>query len=621
MKRKLSVLISAGVLASALAVGSVSAAPLQPVKHSDWMQKKAIVVGDQSGDIALKRSVTLAEVVSLVARVNGNTTKAASGAHWAAGAIDASLAAGAITKEESLKPEATLSAGRIAEISAKLGVKLDLTGDSAVTREAFIEALGNAVTSHITIGHTNDVHGHIVENKSSKEFGYAKMATLINEWRKENPNFFLLDAGDTFQGAIYANQFKGESLLPILNHLAYEAMAAGNHEFDFGADQLLKLRDQLKYPVINANVFKQDGSEFLQPVHFAEIGGKKFAFLGFVTEETPILTHPDHVKGLTVKNPVEIAKKIVPELKKKADHVVVVSHVGVDIDEQIAKNVPGIDLIVGGHTHTPLKEPKLVNGTYIVQDWEYGKSLGRADLFYFKNELVQFSGGLKEYDEKVAADPAVQKMVDEVAKKIDDALNIVIAKAEVNLDGDRTQVRYKETNLGNLTADIMRERTQSIPGHEADVAITNGGGIREKIAVGDITKKALQTVFPFPNTLAVVEVKGSDLKAALENGVSQVETGGGRFPQISGMSFTYNPAKPAGSRVVEVKIGGKELDLNKSYKVATNDFMISGGDGYETLKQKNALNTGITLYDLMEEAIIKMKTLNPKTEDRIVVVK
>ncbi|MCR8643207.1 5'-nucleotidase C-terminal domain-containing protein [Paenibacillus sp. N1-5-1-14] len=614
-------MISAGVLASALAVGSVGAAPLQAVNHSDWMQKKAIVVGDQGGDLALKRAVTLAEVVTLVARVNGEVPKAASGAHWAAGAIDASLTAGAITKEESLKPDATLSANRVVEIAAKLSVKLDLTGDSTVTREAFIQALGTAVTTQITIGHTNDVHGHIVENKSGKEFGYAKMATLINEWRKENPNFLLLDAGDTFQGTIYTNQFKGESILPILNHLAYETMAAGNHEFDFGADQLLKLRDQLDYPVISSNVFKEDGTEFLQPVHYAEIGGKKFAFLGFVTEETPVVTHPDNVKGLTFKSPVEIAKKLVPELKKKADHVVVVSHVGVDVDREIAKNVPGIDLIVGGHSHTPLKTPEVVNGTYIVQDWEYGKSLGRADLFYFKNELVQFSGGLKEYDETVAADPKVAKMVDEIAKKIDDALNIVIAKAEVNLDGDRTLVRAQETNLGNLTADIMRERTQSIPGFEADVAITNGGGIRDKMLAGDITKKMLQTVFPFPNTLAVVEVTGSDLKAALENGVSQVETGGGRFPQISGMSFSYNPTKAVGSRVIDVKVGGKDLDLSKKYKVATNDFMIAGGDGYTSLKQPGAFNTGVTFYDLMEAEIIKMKTLNPKTEDRIVVVK
>ncbi|MCU6793282.1 5'-nucleotidase C-terminal domain-containing protein [Paenibacillus sp. WQ 127069] len=622
MKKKLGVLISAGVLASALAVGSVYAAPLQPVTHTDWMQKKAIVVGDQGGDLALKRSVTLAETVVLITRINGKEVKKASvGEHWAAGVIDASLTAGAITNEEALKPNATPIASRVAEIAGKLGVELKLSGGQTVTRSEFIEALGSSITKHITIGHTNDVHGHIVENKDGKEFGYAKMATLINEWRKENTNFMLLDAGDTFQGTTYTNSFQGESILPILNHLAYETMAAGNHDFDYGMKQLLHLRDQMDYPIISSNIFNKDGSEFLEPVHFVEVSGKKFAFLGFVTEETPVVTHPNNVVGLTFKNPVEIAKKLVPELKKQADHIIVVSHVGVDVDREIAKNVSGIDLIIGGHSHTPLKTPEVVNGTYIVQDWEYGKSLGRADLFYYNGELVQFSGGLKEYDESVVADPEVKKLVEEVAKKVEGALNVVIAKAEVNLDGERTQVRSRETNLGNLAADIMRERTRSIAGYEADVAIIGGGDIRDNIQAGDITKKILQTAFPFPNTLAVVEVTGTELKASLENGVSQVEKGGGRFPQISGMSFTYDPSLPAGSRVLKVKVGGKELDSNKKYKVAANDYLIAGGDGYETLKQPGVFNTGIQIYDILEESLINMKTVNPTIEDRIIAVK
>ncbi|MBO8163805.1 MAG: 5'-nucleotidase C-terminal domain-containing protein [Brevibacillus sp.] len=606
-------------MAAAMLVIPVSAAPLQPVDHVNWMVPKALVNGDDKGELALERNVTVAEVAAVLSRLKGAALKPAADGHWTAPYLAWAEQQGAITAEEAKMPNQPASAGKIKEMADALGYSLELKESDTVSRRDFFQAIGQAATLHITIGHTNDVHGHIQEDSFNKEFGYAKMATLIKQWREENDNFLLMDAGDTFQGTIYVNQFQGESVVPILNQLGYETMAAGNHEFDFGYEQLLKLRDMLNYPVISANVFKQDDTTLLPPTHLVEIGGKTFAFVGFVAEDTPILTHPDNVKGLTFKNPVEVAKQIVPELKKQADHVIVVSHVGIEVDREIAKNVDGIDLIIGGHSHTPLRTPEKVNNTYIVQDWEYGKSLGRADLYYFNDELVAFSGGLKEYDETVEADPEIEKLVQEVVAKIDEVMNVVIAKSEVDLDGDRNFVRKRETNVGNLIADVMLERTQSIPGHEADVALTNGGGIRVQLPAGEITKKDLYSLLPFPNTLVVVEVTGEELKQALENGVSQVEEGAGRFPQISGMSFVYNPDNPVGERVVEVKVGGEPLDPNKTYKVATNDFLASGGDGYESLK-KEFFNTGLTLYSVMEEALMKRQVVNPQVEGRIVEV-
>ncbi len=577
---------------------------------------------NKSGDLFLDRAITVGEAVTFMARVKTalNHQPIAGQANITETYVDQAVKQGALTQAEAKALGKPISAAKLKQVAKALGFDLTLADGAQVTRGAFLQALGDAATLHITIAHTNDVHGHIEENTATKEFGYAKIATLLKEWRQENPNFLLMDAGDTFQGTVFVNQFQGESVAPILNMLGYNAMAAGNHEFDFGYQQLLKLRDMLKYPVINANVFKADGTNLLVPTFTTKIGGKTFAFIGFVAEDTPILTHPDNVKGLTFKNPVEIAKKWVPEMKKTADHVIVVSHVGIDVDRELAKNVPGIDLIIGGHSHTPLRTPEVVNGTYIVQDWEYGKSLGRADLYYFDKELVAFSGGLKEYDPNVQPDPDVDKLVKDVVKKVDDAMNVVIAKAEVDLDGDRALVRTRETNIGDLIADVMLERTKSIPGHEADVALTNGGGIRTQLKAGDLTKKDLYSLLPFPNTLVVIDVTGEELKQALENGVSQVEQGAGRFPQISGMSFTYDPRKPAGQRVLEVKVGGQPLDPQKTYRLATNDFIAAGGDGYEMLK-KNAFNTEITLYSLMEEALMQRKVISPKVDGRIVEVK
>lgn len=612
---------ASAVIASMMAT-SAFAAPLHPVKHTDWMVKKSIITAGQNGDLALDRNVTLAEAAVVFAKLKGVKIAApVKGSHWATPYLAWAKTQDAVTQGDFKNPTQLLSSAKLAEVAKKLGYTLVLDNKAQVTRGEFFQALGDAATTHVTIAHTNDTHGHIQEDKNQKEFGFAKIATLLKEWRAENENFLLLDAGDTFQGTVFVNQFKGESVVPVLNSLDYNVMAAGNHEFDFGYEQLLKLRDMLEHPVISANVFKADGKELLLPTFKAEIGGKKFAFVGFVAEDTPVLTHPDNVKGLTFKSPVEVAKTVVPALKKEVDHVVVVSHIGIDVDREIAKNVPGIDLIVGGHSHTPLKTPEIVNGTYIVQDWEYGKSLGRADLYYLGKELVAFSGGLKEYDETVVADPEVDKMVQEIVSKIDSVMNVVIARSEVPLDGDRALIRKQETNVGNLIADIMLERTQSIAGHEADIALANGGGIRTQLPAGDITKKNLYTLLPFENnTLSVVEVTGEELKKALENGVSQVEQGAGRFPQISGMSFTYNPTKPAGERVIEVKVKGQPLDLTKTYKLATIDFLAAGGDGYESLK-KPFFNTGLSMYSVVEEALIKRQVVNPKVEGRIVEVK
>lgn len=620
--RRISLTALASAVFASMMAASAFAAPLHPVQHADWMVKKSIISAGQNGDLALDRTITLAEASVVFAKLKNVPLEAApAGSHWAAPYLNWAVAQGAITEADAANPAQAVSSAALVAFANKLGYDLKLEEKAQVTRGEFFQALGDAATTQITIAHTNDVHGHIQEDAGQKELGYAKIATLIKEWRAENENFLLLDAGDTFQGTIFVNQFKGESIVPVLNSLDYDVMAAGNHEFDFGYEQLLKLRDSLDHPVISANVFKADGTELLLPTFKAEIGGKTFAFVGFVAEDTPVLTHPDNVKGLTFKSPVEVAKAVVPELKKEVDHVIVVSHVGINVDRAIAESVDGIDLIVGGHSHTPLRTPEVVNGTYIVQDWEYGKSLGRADLYYLGDELVAFSGGLKEYDETVQADPEIDQLVQEIVKNIDSVMNVVIAKTEVPLDGDRSLVRTRETNVGNLIADIMLERTQSIPGYEADVALANGGGIRAQLPAGDITKKDLYSLLPFENnTLAIVEVTGAELKAALENGVSQVENGAGRFPQISGMSFTYDPRKPAGERVLEVHVGDSPLDLEKTYKLATIDFLAAGGDDYKMLN-KPFFNTGLSMYSIVEAALIERGVVNPKVEGRIVEVK
>ncbi|MFD0590274.1 bifunctional metallophosphatase/5'-nucleotidase [Paenibacillus sp. GCM10027627] len=623
-KGKVLATLSVSAIISAALAASVYAYTPTSVSHIDWMQKKSIVVGNQHGSVSLEKHVTTAEYLTIVARLKGETklppSKAIAG--WASGVLAWGEKNGYITKQETKAPNAVLSAKRIVEIGKKAGYELKLdTAASSVTRKDVIQALGQAATLHITIGHTNDVHGHIEENKNLKELGYAKIATLIKQMRAENPNFLLMDAGDTFQGTVFANLFKGESIVPILNALDYDAQAAGNHEFDFGYEQLLKLEGMVEHPIISANIFKIDGTELLQPVHFAQVGGKKIAIVGFTTVETPIVTHPDNVKGLVFKDPIEIAKKLVPELKKQADQVIVVGHNGIEADRAMARAVPGIDLIIGGHSHTPLEKPENVNGTYIVQDWEYGKSLGRADLYYWNKDLVAFDGGLIPYDENIKPDPEVEKLVKDVISKIDGQLNVKIATAAVDLVGDRNFVRTQETNLGNLISDALLAKSKTLKGYEADIAVTNGGGIRSLVKAGDVTKKSLYDVLPFPNTLVITELTGAELKEVLENGVSRVENAEGRFLQVSGVTFKFSRSLPAGQRVSDIKVGGAPVDLSRTYKLATNDFIVAGGDGFSVLMDNKSFNTGLTMYEVVEEAIIKQGTLKPAVEGRIVEIK
>lgn len=618
--KKLGVTLALAAFLSSALAGPITAAPLKPIDHVTWMQSEAILNGTGTG-LELTRPITLVESIVLLSRASGAVAKVnridpAVKGTWAERELTWAKEAKLLNSEQWAQLHTTVDAEILKSIAKKAGITLSLNG-TTISRQSYIAALGDAVTLQVTIGHTNDVHGHVLPDENNAEMGYAKLATLMKELQTDNPNTILIDAGDMIQGTIYSNLSEGQSIVDLVNPLGYSLMVAGNHEFDYGYEQLQNIAKQLQFPILSANVIDSSGKLLLEPYLIKEIGGKKFAFLGLITEDTPIVTHPDNVKGLVFKDPVQTAKEWVPKLQKQADEVIIVSHSGLTKDREIAQQVSGIDLIIGGHSHTKLAEPELVNGIYIVQDWEYGKSLGRVDLFYYQDQLVHFSGGLITYNKETAADAATAARVEQLKQQTDSKLNEKIATAAVLLEGERTKIRAEETNLGNMIADAMLTRTKSMPGYEADAALTNGGGIRASIQPGDITKRNLYDVLPFPNTLAVIEVSGKELRAALENGVSKIEEGAGRFPHVSQITFTFDIKQPAGSRVSHIKVGGKELNDTQTYRIATNDFLIAGGDGYETFKKEHALNTGVTLFEVVEQYLIATKEITVKKDGRI----
>ncbi|MBS4190212.1 5'-nucleotidase C-terminal domain-containing protein [Bacillus sp. FJAT-49705] len=478
----------------------------------------------------------------------------------------------------------------------------------------------NTDTKNITILHTNDSHGRVEESQNDG-MGFAKLSTLVKKYESENPNTLLLDAGDTLHGTTFATLSQGESIAKVMNKVGYDGMAAGNHDFNYGYKRLLEIEKMLDFPVLSANVRQKDGSNLLKPYTIKEVDGIKLGIFGLSTPETHYKTHPKNVEGLTFTDPVKEAQAMVKELKaQNVDMIIAVTHLGIDESStdtsiKVAKGAPGIDLIVDGHSHSTLVEGlKGENDTLIVSAGEYTKNLGVVELTFEGKKLTNKTAKLinKDATADVKPDPEVEKVIKDIQKDQEKILSEEIGKTAVKLDGEREQVRAGETNLGNLITDAMVDMTG------ADMAVTNGGGIRASINEGTITKGDVVTVLPFGNYIVTKELTGAQIKAGLENGVDSYPEPKGAFPQVSGLTFAIDTAQEKGSRVHSMKIKGQPVDMNKKYLVATNDFMAAGGDEYTSFKDSPIANEFPALDEALINYIQKIGTVNVKAEGRIV---
>lgn len=472
----------------------------------------------------------------------------------------------------------------------------------------------------ITLIHTNDTHAN-VKDDGSKVIGFAKFATYANEV-KSNENALILDAGDMFQGMPFANLENGQSIIKLANAAGYDAMTVGNHEFDFGAKNFFDIVSQLNYKVLAANLKDAQGNNAVDTYMVKEFDGVKVGVFGMATEETAFKTHPDNVVGYTFTDMIAEAKEAVKVLREKegVDVVVMLSHLGLDegdyTSDLVAQAVEGIDVIIDGHSHTTLEEGRMVNGTLIASTGEKFNNVGRVEIVVEDGKVESKTASLLGYNDfaDVVPDETVLKAIEEVEAAQAPLLERVVGTAAVKLVGDRSVVRTGETNLGQLATDAMIDLTG------ADVAITNGGGIRASIEVGDITMQDMVTVFPFGNTIMVKEIKGSDIKAALEHGVSEYPNEKGAFPHTAGMTFTLNAYKEVGNRISDLKINGIPVDPDKMYTLATNDFMAAGGDDYTMFKAYPIKAEYNTLMDTLLAYVEKIGTVTGEFSPRMTVV-
>ncbi len=478
-----------------------------------------------------------------------------------------------------------------------------------------------AKSTKLTIVHTNDVHSRVVGDEE-KYIGYERLATQIKQLKEENPNILVLDAGDTTHGLPIATISEGESIIKLMNKIGYDAMVPGNHDFNYGYKRLIELKEMADFPIIAANVVREDGTRDLEEYTIKEIDGLKIGIFGLTTEETKYKSNPKNTEGVNITDPIAKAEEMVKKLKEeKVDMIIALVHIGVDEESNpkssdIAKKVEGIDLIVDGHSHTMLEEGMVIGDTLLVQTGEHLKNIGVVDIEFVDGKIKNKTAKLVAFEEAVALgeDEEISKAIEELQKENEEVTSAIVGKTKVDLIGEREIVRAGESNLGNLATDAMLYITG------ADVALTNGGGIRASIKTGDITKGDILEVFPFGNYIVVKEVKGIDILNALEHGVDAYPEPAGKFPHVAGMSYKIDPSKEAGNRIVDLKIKGEPVDLNKTYTLATNDFMAVGGDGYTMLGEGELVGEFEGLDEALIKYIEKIGEIDYKVEGRITTV-
>nr|HRC77158.1 5'-nucleotidase C-terminal domain-containing protein [Kouleothrix sp.] len=515
----------------------------------------------------------------------------------------------------------------------------------ACTSISFAHAAGPE-TFKLRIIHTNDHHARIEPVVGGTppapiHGGVARRKVLIDAIRAEGGNQLLIDAGDVFQGTLWFNQYLGLADLEFYHYLGYEAMTIGNHEFDKGPAPLANFIKQAQFPVLSANMVADPSTPIYglyKPWIIKEVGGERIGIFGLTTEETPAISSPG--AGITFTNYIEAAKKAVADLKAQGiNKIIALTHIGITFDRELARQVDGIQVIIGGHSHTPMGPmlkpadparpyPEVIaspSGKPVVMatDWEWGRWLGDLTVGFDANGDITNVLGARptEVAASIAPDTALDNRIKVLAQPIAGLRTKPAGEAAVALNGNRADVRTKETNLGNLISDAMLEKTRPAG---AQVAIMNGGSIRTSIDAGQITLGELLDVQPFGNTIGLVTLTGTQLKQALENGVSQVETVAGRFPQVAAMRYSFDASRPAGDRVTGVQIadgkgGYTALDPNGSYRVVTNAFLIAGGDGYTVFGQgTNKIDTGLLDIDVTAEYVAAHSPVNPQVEGRVV---
>ena len=482
-----------------------------------------------------------------------------------------------------------------------------------------VPVVSSAEATTITFLHVNDVNEMEPRRGAG---GFAPLMTLLERERAASARTITTFGGDLFSPSLLSGFTKGAHMVELMNALGTDIAVVGNHEYDFGPEAAARNFAASAFPWLGTNVLDPDGSPAagLVATHLIESGGFKIGFFGLVTPETAVLSSPG--KEIDFAPVIDSARRAVEDLKSQgAELIVALTHQFLSEDRELAAEVEGIHLILGGHDHVLVATD--VKGTAILKSSHNAHYLAIADLRVERverNERTSLSVRPEwRLVSTAGTEPQaeIQALVDAHAATLDEELDVVIGRTTVDLDTRRRSVRSRETGFGNLVAEALRRGTG------ADVGLTNGGGIRgdRTYAAGsELTRRDVFEELPFGNLTVLLELSGADLRAALENGVSQVENMAGRFPQVAGLRLVYDPQAPPGGRVVEVEVGGEALEPTRTYRVATNDYMAQGGDGYAALEAGREIidaSGGTLMATMVMDHIAAEGAVAPRRDGRI----
>lgn len=508
----------------------------------------------------------------------------------------------------------------------------------------------------LTILHINDFHARFEpitgsnsncspeDNADGKCFGgIARLKTAIDTERAAaeaaGDNVVVMSAGDEFQGSLFYTQYKSEIVSDFMNDMGFDVAATGNHEFDDGPKEFAKFIANAKFPIIGGNFDTSadpDLKGLPKGVIVLNIGDDRVAVVGALAEDTPEIssTGPD----VNFESATDYVSGAVGALEAAGiNKIIVLSHIGYEVDKHLAAAVSGVDAIVGGHSHTYLSSTdEKAAGPYptmvanpdgkdvpIVQAGEYGKYLGKITLTWDDDgNLVSAEGAPIVMDASVAEDPGFVERVAKAAVPLEELKSKVVGTTTEAIEGNRDVCRVEICSMGVLVADAQLDRVKD---QGVTISIANSGGLRASIDAGEITMGEVLTVLPFSNTLATFQISGAGIVSALENGLSQIEEVAGRFPQVAGLKFSFDKTKPAGERLVGdvmVEEDGKwvPIDPNATYGVVTNNYVRNGGDGYAMFATDatNVYDFGPPLEDVLADYIAAQGgTYTPYTDDRI----
>ncbi|MEL6913615.1 MAG: bifunctional metallophosphatase/5'-nucleotidase [Pseudomonadota bacterium] len=518
-----------------------------------------------------------------------------------------------------------------------------------LTTASALVLMGSMASADYTLHiiHINDLHSRIqpinrfdstcnAEDDAAGECfgGVARVKTAIDALRADlaGENVIVVDAGDQFQGSPFFTTYGGAAAAEFMNAIGFDVMASGNHEFNNGPEGLASFIGMVDFPVISGNLDVSASPELngvLEDSVMLEVGGETIGIVSALTGDTAEISSPG--PNVVFMDEIEALREDVAAMEAAGvDKIIALTHVGLVKDLEIAQEVAGLDAVVGGHSHTLLSNTEegaeaypLVNasGVPVVQAYAYSKYVGHLILnFDDAGNVTASNGATKVLDASVVPDAAVAARVAELGAPIEAMQQEVIGFSDTAVEGDRSFCRAEECEMGNLVSTAILERVKD---QGIQIVFQNGGGLRASLDAGDVTMGEVLTVLPFQNTLATFQLSGAGVLAALENGVSRLEDGGGRFPQVAGMKYTFDPAAEVGARIsdVMVEVDGAfvPLDPAATYGVASNNFMRGGGDGYSVFAEEgmNAYDFGPDLADVVAEYIAENGTGAAMLDGRI----